>query len=271
MPRLKNSQLNQPEVLFEFRDSIAFITLDRPASLNTLTATLARELLDLLTKLHEGPRAMIITGAGRAFSAGGDMHDMQAIASREGKPEAFFDAPLRSLHECVLLIRRAPYPVIAAVNGVASGAGCNLALSCDIVIAAETARFNQAFVRIGLAPDCGGTFLLPRLLGPKRAAELSMTGDFVDAKQAAEMGMINRVVPDRELMNVALGVARQLASGPARSLKAIKELLNTSAANSYEAQLHLERAAQLKLGLTRDFQEGLAAFLAKRPPQFTGQ
>jgi 2-(1,2-epoxy-1,2-dihydrophenyl)acetyl-CoA isomerase len=263
--------MDQPEVLFEFRDSIAVITLNRPAGLNTLTATLARELSDLLTKLRESPRAMIVTGAGRAFSAGGDMHDMQTIASREGRSEAFFDAPLRSLHECVLLIRQAPYPVIAAVNGVASGGGCNLALSCDIVIAADSARFNQAFVKIGLAPDCGGTFLLPRLVGLKRAAELLMTGDFVEAKQAAEMGMINRVVPDRELMDVARGLARRLASGPARSLKAIKELLNTSAANSYAAQLDLERAAQLKLGLTRDFQEGVAAFLAKRPPQFTGQ
>jgi 2-(1,2-epoxy-1,2-dihydrophenyl)acetyl-CoA isomerase len=135
----------------------------------------------------------------------------------------------------------------------------------------QTPRFNQAFVKIGLAPDCGGTFLLPRLVGLKRAAELLMTGDFVEAKQAAEMGMINRVVPDRELMDVARGLARRLASGPARSLKAIKELLNTSAANSYAAQLDLERAAQLKLGLTRDFQEGVAAFLAKRAPQFTGQ
>ncbi len=178
---------------------------------------------------------------------------------------------LRRLHECVLLIRERPFPVIAAVNGVAAGGGCNLALACDIIIAAESARFNQAFVKIGLSPDCGGTLFLPRLIGSKRAAEFLMTGDFVDARRAAELGIVNKVVPDKELMDAALELAQRLASGATRSIIATKRLLNEGLTNSLAEQLHLEQVTQLELGRTDDFREGTLAFLEKRCPKFTGK
>src|SRR5204863_9338093 len=151
----------------------------------------------------------MLTGAGRAFCAGGDLQEMQKIATQEGRLEAFFDEPLGLLNEAILLIRETPLPFIAAVNGVASGGGCNLALACDLVIAAESARFNQAFIKIGLSPDCGGTFILPRLVGWKRAAELLFTGDMISAQGASQMGMINAVVPDAELMAQVLALAHR--------------------------------------------------------------
>jgi 2-(1,2-epoxy-1,2-dihydrophenyl)acetyl-CoA isomerase len=195
---------------------------------------------------------------------------MQAIASREGRIEAFFDEPLRLLNEMVLLIRQAPTPVIAAVNGVASGGGCNLALACDLVIAAESARFNQAFIKIGLSPDIGGTFVLPRLIGWRRATELMFTGDLITADQAKQMGMINSVVPDAELMQHAMSLAERLASAPTAAIAQIKRLLEASVTNDCASQLELEREAQLESGKTKDFIEGVSAFLEKRPPRFVG-
>ena len=161
-------------------------------------------------------------------------------------------------------------PFIAAVNGAASGGGCNLALACDLVLAGESARFNQAFIKIGLIPDCGGTFILPRLVGWKRAGELMMTGEVVAAGRALEMGMINAVVPDAELLTRALAMAEKLAQAPTEAIGRIKELLEASAANDYGGQLELERKAQIQTGLTKDFREGVAAFIEKRPPKFVG-
>ena len=195
---------------------------------------------------------------------------MQKIATQEGRLEAFFDEPLGLLNEAILLIRETPLPFIAAVNGVASGGGCNLALACDLVIAAESARFNQAFIKIGLSPDCGGTFILPRLVGWKRAAELMFTGDMVTAQSALEMGMINAVALDSELMSRALAMAERLAASPTAAIGQIKKLLNESAVNDCRSQLELERKAQIESGKTKDFTEGVTAFLEKRPPRFTG-
>jgi 2-(1,2-epoxy-1,2-dihydrophenyl)acetyl-CoA isomerase len=196
---------------------------------------------------------------------------MQKIAAQEGKVEAFFDEPLSLLNECILLIRQSPVPFIAAVNGAASGGGCNLALACDLVIAGESSRFNQAFIKIGLVPDCGGSFILPRLVGWKRAAELMMTGDVTTAGRALEMGMINAVVPDDELIPAAMAMAEKLAQAPTAAIGRIKELLEASAANDYGGQLELERMAQIQSGQTKDFREGVAAFLEKRPPKFVGE
>jgi 2-(1,2-epoxy-1,2-dihydrophenyl)acetyl-CoA isomerase len=258
-------------IQLEMRGAVGIITLNRPNSLNALTTEVARDFQAAVAEVQErGARAIVLTGAGRAFCAGGDLREMQRMAESEGKVEAFFDEPLSLLNECILLIRRTPVPFIAAVNGAASGGGCNLALACDLVIAAEGARFNQAFIKIGLVPDCGGTFILPRLVGWKRAAELMMTGDVVTAGNALEMGMINLVVPDQELLARALAMAEKLAQAPTVAIGRIKELLEASATNDYGGQLELERKAQIKAGLTKDFREGVAAFIEKRPPKFVG-
>jgi 2-(1,2-epoxy-1,2-dihydrophenyl)acetyl-CoA isomerase len=258
-------------IQLEMLGAVGVITLNRPDSLNALSVTMVQDFRAAICEVRgQNARAVVLTGAGRAFCAGGDLRGMQEIADREGRVEAFFDEPLRQLNECVLSIRRIPVPFIAAVNGAASGGGCNLALACDLVLAAESARFNQAFIKVGLSPDCGGTFILPRLVGWKRATELLMTGDVINARRALEMGMINAVVPDSELMAQALALAERLAQAPMAAIGLIKELLEASATNDYGEQLELERKAQIQVGRTRDFKEGVAAFIEKRPPKFAG-
>ena len=263
--------MDHETVQFEQRGDVAIVTLNRPTYLNALTIDVAR---DFKAAVHEAierrARALILTGAGRAFSAGGDLREMQNIASSDGRIEAFFDEPLRMLNEAIMLIRQTPIPFIAAVNGVASGGGCNLALACDLVIAAESAKFNQAFIKIGLTPDCGGTFILPRLVGWKRAAELMFTGDLISAQAAAEMGMINSVSPDDELMNKVMGMAERLAQAPTAAIARTKMMLEASAVNDYGSQLDLERETQIESGKTKDFIEGVSAFLEKRSPRFVG-
>jgi len=169
-------------IQLEMRGAVSVLTLNRQERLNALTVAVGREFQSAVGEARElGARAIVLTGSGRAFCAGGDLREMQEIAGKEGRLEAFFDEPLRVLNDVILLIRHTPLPFIAAVNGAASGGGCNLALACDLIVAAESARFNQAFIKIGLSPDCGGTFMLPRLIGWKRAAELMFTGDMVSA------------------------------------------------------------------------------------------
>lgn len=258
-------------IQLEMRELVGLLTLNRPDRLNALTVKVASDFKAAVAEAMErGARAIVITGAGRAFSAGGDLREMQEIAKKNGRAEAFFDEPLRVINEAILLIRETPVPFIAAVNGVASGGGCNLALACDLVIAAESAKFNQAFIKIGLTPDCGGTFMLPRLVGWKRATELLFTGDLVSAQAAAEMGMINSVTPDNELMSRALAMAERLAQAPTAAIAEIKKLLDASAANDLRRQLDLEHKTQIESGKSQDFIEGVSAFLEKRPPRFVG-
>ena len=258
-------------IQLEARGAVSLITLNRPESLNALTNKVGAEFLTAVSQAHaDGARAIILTGAGRAFCAGGDLREMRSMAESDGNVGAFFDEPLRLLNECILAIRRTPIPFIAAVNGAASGGGCNLALACDLVIAGESARFNQAFIKIGLVPDCGGSFILPRLVGWKRAAELMMTGDVVEAREALEMGMINAVAPDADLMAQALTMAEKLAQAPTAAIGRIKKLLEASATNDYGTQLELERELQIESGLTQDFKEGVGAFLQKRAAKFVG-
>ena len=258
-------------IQLEMHGSICLLTLNRPDRLNALTVEVAHEFNAAVREaLERGARVIVLTGSGRAFCAGGDLREMQEIAGKEGRVEAFFDEPLRILNESILLIRQTPVPFIAAVNGVASGGGCNLALACDLVIAAESAKFNQAFIKIGLVPDCGGTFMLPRLVGWKRATELMFTGDMITAQRAAEMGMINSVVADGELMSQVMAMAEKLANAPTAAIGQIKRLLDASAVNDYGSQLDWERKAQIEAGKTKDFTEGVTAFLEKRPPRFVG-
>lgn len=263
--------MNYETIKLEFQGAVSVLTLNRPDTLNALTVQMGQELKTAVGELVErGARAVIITGAGRAFCAGGDLRQMQQMAQSENRIEAFFDEPLRLLNECIMLIRQTPLPFIAAVNGPASGGGCNFALACDLVIAAESAKFNQAFIKVGLSPDCGGTFILPRLIGWKRATELMMTGDVISASEAAAMGMINDAVPDAELMSRAMAMAERLAQSPTAAIGRIKRLLEASAKNDYEQQLEQERLAQIESGQTKDFREGVTAFIEKRAARFSG-
>src|SRR5829696_9142056 len=257
---------------YKFEAGVATIQMNRPEALNALSLQLCTDLASAIDQaIADGARAVILTGSGRAFCSGGDLREMQEMGKREGNIEAFLDAPLKALHKVISLIRETPIPFIAAVNGVCAGAGTNFALACDIVIAAEIATFNEAFVRIGLSPDCGGTFFLPRAVGEKRAAEMMMTGMTVTAHQAVEMGMANRSVPSEALLAEAETLASQLASGPTGSIGRIKRMLNASFSNGLTEQLALEAECQLESGRSDDFKEGVTAFFEKRPPNFSGK
>ena len=258
-------------VNYEFDGAVATIMMNRPDALNALSQQLTKDLDSAFRKaVEDKARAVLFTGSGRAFSAGGDLREMQAMWEQEGRIEAFVEAPLGALHEVIKLMRTMPIPIVAAVNGVCAGAGVNFALASDIVIAADDASFRQAFVRIGLVPDCGGTFLLPRAVGSKIAAELLMTGDSIDAKRALELGMINRIVPSTMLFDEASQLAAKLAAGPTGAIGRIKLMLDASSSNDLDAQLALEHQCQIESGKANDFKEGVAAFFEKRPPNFTG-
>jgi 2-(1,2-epoxy-1,2-dihydrophenyl)acetyl-CoA isomerase len=256
---------------FELSDNVATITMDRADALNALSQQLITDL-DAAFRFasEQGARAIVLTGSGRAFCSGGDLKEMQVLAQKEGRIEAFLEEPLGNLHRVINLIRGLPIPVIAAVNGVCAGAGVNFALACDIVFAGDDASFREAFVRIGLSPDCGGTFFLPRVVGEKLAAEMLMTGDAVSAQRAAEIGMINRVVPADSLVEEAKALAAKLAAGPTGSIGRIKRMLNETFSNSLKEQLALEHECQIESGKSNDFKEGATAFFEKRPPNFQG-
>lgn len=255
-------------VLFEITGQVAFITLNRPEKLNSFSREMALTLqgrLDECASLHE-VRAVCLTGAGKAFSAGQDLAEvvdpegpgMQKILSEQFNP-------------IVTRIRNLPKPVIAAVNGVAAGAGANIALCCDIVVATRSASFIQAFSKIGLIPDSGGTWFLPRLIGWQKASGIAMLGDKIHATDAERMGMLYRVYEDAEFPGAWRTLAAVLAEMPTRALAFTKHALNYSASQSLEAQLLLEDELQQKAAQTSDYEEGVKAFLEKRAPHFRGE
>ncbi len=259
-------------VTYELNKNVATVAMNRPDALNALSQQLIADIGSAIRQaIDDNARAVILTGNGRAFCAGGDLREMQSMAESEGRIEAFLEAPLGALHEVIKLIRETPIPFVAAVNGVCAGAGVNFALACDMVVADEEASFREAFVRIGLSPDCGGTFFLPRAVGEKLAAELFMTGDSVTAQRAHQIGMINTVVPADELTEEAQRIAAKLASGPTGSIGRIKRMLNATFSNDLITQLALEHECQVESGKAADFKEGVAAFFEKRPPNFTGK
>ena len=245
--------------------------MNRPEALNALSLQLSVDLRSAIEKaIRDEARAVVLTGAGRAFCSGGDLREMQAMWKKEGRIEAFLEDPLEALHAVILLIRETPIPFLAAVQGVCAGAGTNFALACDLIFAAENASFNEAFVRIGLSPDCGGSFFLPRAIGEKLAAELFMTGGTISAEKALQIGMVNRVVPAESLMEESSEMAEKLALAPTGSVGRIKRMLNASFSNDLSQQLNLEHKCQIESGKSNDFKEGVQAFFEKRQPNFTG-
>ncbi|MBK8466458.1 MAG: enoyl-CoA hydratase/isomerase family protein [Chloracidobacterium sp.] len=259
-------------VTYEVDKNIATVAMNRPDALNALSQQLTVDLTAAIRQaIADNARSIILTGSGRAFCSGGDLREMKSMWESEGRIEAFLEEPLGALHELIKLIRETPIPFIAAVNGVCAGAGVNLALACDIVIASEDALFREAFVRIGLTPDCGGTFFLPRAIGEKLAAELFMTGDSITAQRALQIGMINSIAGDGELSTDAAKMAGKLAVGPTGAIGRIKRMLNSTFSNDLTAQLALEHECQIESGKSEDFKEGVAAFFDKSPPAFTGK
>lgn len=250
---------------------VATIALNRPDKLNSFNEQMHAELRDALRAVADdaGVRAVLLTGRGRGFCAGQDLGDRN-IGPGSAPPD-LGDTLERNYNPLVRALHALPKPVVCAVNGVAAGAGASIAFACDIVIAARSAKFVQAFCKIGLLPDSGGTWILPRLVGHARAAGLAMLGEAVSAEQAAEWGLIWKCVDDDRLEAEAGGLAKHLATQPTKGLAYIKRALLASAANSLDAQLDLERDLQRELGRTDDYREGVAAFIAKRPPHFTGR
>jgi 2-(1,2-epoxy-1,2-dihydrophenyl)acetyl-CoA isomerase len=250
--------------------AVAIITLNRPEVLNSFNEGMAREVLAALSgaSTNTAVRAVLITGAGRGFCAG---QDLAEATSAEARGVDFTDVVRNRYTPIVRTIREMEKPVICAVNGVAAGAGANLALACDLVIAAEEASFIQSFSKIGLVPDTGGTFFLPRLIGPARATSLMFLGDKLTAARALEWGMIHDVVPGTVLFDTALAMSKQLAAMPTRGLALTKKLLNATWSNDLAAQLALEGEMQGQAGRTADYREGVAAFIEKRKPTYTGR
>jgi 2-(1,2-epoxy-1,2-dihydrophenyl)acetyl-CoA isomerase len=263
--------MSHEQIRYESSGGIARITLNRPDRLNSFTSQMHGELREALSLVANGgdARVLLLTGEGRAFCAGQDLSD-RAVSPGEAPVDlgASIEENYRPL---VLKLRELPMPVVCAVNGVAAGAGANIALACDIVIAARSASFIQAFCKIGLIPDSGGTYFLPRLIGDARAMGLAMLGDKVSAEQAVAWGLIWKCVDDVDLAATTEGLLTQLAQAPTRGLAAIKRALHASAGNTLEQQLDLERDMQRELGYSPDYREGVAAFLDKRPPRFTGR
>ncbi len=252
----------------ELNGAVATVMLNRPDKLNSLNGVMQRELFETMQALEADPgcRAIVLTGAGRAFSSGQDLEERRVLLA-EGTPDlgASLD---RYYHPLIRLIREGNTPVVAALNGVAAGAGANLALSCDIVIAARSSRLIESFARIGLVPDCGGTWMLPRLVGEARARGLTLLAEEVSAELAAEWGLVWKVVDDDELAGEMRNVAERLASHSQPSMRMMKQALAASWNNSLSEQLEIERDFQRTAGQQPDYREGVTAFFEKRPPQF---
>lgn len=266
-------------VTFEVEAGVGTITLNRPAVLNALDAGAMGELARVVTRAGLDPavRAVLLTGAGRAFCAGGDVKQMAAgvpaaaRATSGTMSQADALAGASDLHQAISGLRRMPKPVLSAVNGVAAGAGVGLALAGDLVWAGQSATFTLAYTAIGLSPDGGATFFLPRAVGPTRALEYLLTNRKLSAGEAAAVGLISRILPDEELLEAARDMASRLARGPTQAFAEVKELVRWSLVNGLETQLENERQALTRTVGTRDFGEGVAAFVAKREPEFEGR
>ncbi len=256
-------------ILVEKSDNLATLTLNRPDARNAIDLVMREEIVAALDEMEadESTRVLIVTGSGQHFCAGGDVKTMQAKrhTAAEGR------ARVELLNRMVLRLVNFPKPTLAMVDGFAVGAGFNLALACDLIVASDRARFGQVFSKIGLVPDGGGTYLLPRLVGPAKAKELVFTAEIIDAEEALRLGLVNRVVPAGDLRQATLALAGRIAEGPPKVLALAKHLLNRSANLDLPGALELEAFAQSHALTSEDHQEGLRAFFEKRPPKFHGR
>lgn len=263
--------MSYDSIAVEREGGLATVTLNRPDRLNSFTAAMHEDLAVALATIADDAsvRAVLLTGAGRGFCAGQDLSDRAVSPGGEavdlGETVQLYWAPL------IRRITSLDKPVVCAVNGVAAGAGASVALACDVVFAARSAKFIQSFANIGLIPDSGGTWVLPRLVGQARALGLALTGEPLSADDAAAWGLIWKAVDDAELMEQARALAARFAQGPTRGLAATKRLLRSSFGRSLDDALNLERDTMRELGFSADYQEGVAAFMVKRKPAFTGQ
>lgn len=256
-------------LILKIEDGLAILRLNRPERLNALSVALKRDLLTAIrqvAKPDSGARALMITGAGRAFCAGADLAEGGMTPDRDMGANL-----IETYHPILLELAALDMPVISAVNGVAAGAGMSIAISADIVLAARSAYFLQAFVNIGLVPDAGSTYILPRLIGTARARAMMMLGERLPAEKALEWGLVYDVVEDDKLADTALALGKRLANGPTRALSGIRKLLAESQNNSYSEQLTAEATQQRTAGRSRDCVEGVTAFLEKREARFKGQ
>lgn len=255
-------------ILYDVTGGVAKVTLNRPDKLNALNPQMFADLFDVLDRFESNAdsRCLLITGAGRGFCAGADL----TAGDMESASPDLDQSLIERYNPLVLRLSGLDCPVVAAVNGVAAGAGCNLALAADIVVAGHSASFMQAFVRIGLMPDAGGTWILPRLVGQARAMGLAMLGEGLPAKDAADWGLIWSCMNDEDLMPQAAELAERLANGPTLALGHIKAAIRASTGNSLERQLTLEASGQAALGRSDDYMEGVAAFREKRPAAYRG-
>lgn len=264
---------NYEQIKLEIADEVATLTFNRPDMLNALSPALLVETRSAIEDVSAGrlpARAIILTGAGRAFGAGADLADGTMSGTR--RQERDFGAALDShYHPLLLAMRHATVPILSAVKGPVAGASMSIALSADMIVAGESAYFLQAFRNIGLVPDAGATWLLPRMIGRPRAMELSLLGEKLPARTAFEWGMVNRLVPDEQVLPEAMTIARRLAEGPTLALAAIRDLYWRAETATYEEQLRSERLGQLEMGRTEDSEEGVSAFQQKRKAAFKGR